>query len=54
MLVAKTARENQTPRALELDLVREGKPVVLQFEPTWEQSIGRDGVVSYRPLLGIS
>jgi len=54
MLVAKTAQPDQAPRALDLDLVRDGKTVSLNFQPTWDQSIGRGGVVSYRPLLGIS
>jgi regulator of sigma E protease len=54
VLVAKTARENDVPRPLKLDLYRSGQTLSLEFQPRWEQSIARGGVVHYRPLLGIA
>ncbi|MEQ1564450.1 MAG: RIP metalloprotease RseP [Myxococcota bacterium] len=52
-LVAATARPGEPPRELTLDLIREGEPVSLTFQPSWESDVARHGVVNLRPLMGI-
>jgi len=54
-LVGATVEEagpDATPRALTVDLVRQGELVTLQFTPSVERDIVR-GTVRYRPLMGI-
>jgi regulator of sigma E protease len=53
-LVARTTAGGTTqPRELELALLRDGKPVVLKFAPTYEDEI-IGGTVNYRPIMGVT
>ncbi|MEM6931683.1 MAG: RIP metalloprotease RseP, partial [Myxococcota bacterium] len=39
---------------LELSLLRDGRPVTLNFSPTVEHETRPDGTVDYRPIMGVS